>query len=284
MKRSLLILALLLAGVAGSGCSVRRLAVNGVTPALDQFVDALYAEPDPALARTAFETDLHLLQGLRRTHDKPRLAELEAMALTGYGLVFWEGQDNERAGALYLRARDVGLQLLGQDVFALDEETFQSWLAQRKPADLPALFWTAFPYGAWMNLNLDSQEALFTLPRVEAMVTRGLELDESYFFGAGHLFLGALACTRPRFVGGDPEAGLERFQAAARLTGPDFLLPKLFEARHYCPATLDEARFDEILTAARERRAELLRHPQALLNAWCLRQLDSLDAHREDLF
>jgi hypothetical protein len=267
-----------------SGCSVKRMAVDGVTPALDNFVAALYAEPDLELARTAFETDLHLIQGLRRTHDKPRLAELEATALTGYSLVCWEGVDNDRAGALYLRARSVGQGLLGQDVFVLEEEAFQTWLAARRPADLPALFWTAFPYGAWMNLNLDSQEALFFLPRVEAMIKRGLELDEAYFFGAGQLFLGALDCTRPRFVGGNPEAGLQRFQAAARLTGPDFLLPRLFEARHYCTATLDEARFDEILAEARARRDVLLRHPQALLNAWCLNQLDSLDAHRDELF
>lgn len=268
----------------GGGCSVKRLAIDGVTPALDNFVAALFAEPDPELARTAFETDLHLIQGLRRTHDNPRLAELEATALTGYALICWEGVDNQRAGALYLRARNVGQSLLGEDVFALEEEAFQAWLARRKAADLPALFWTAFPYGAWMNLNLDSQEALFTLPRVEAMVKRALELDEGYFFGAGHLFLGALDCTRPRFVGGNPEAGRERFRQAERLGGPDFLLPRLFEARHYCTATLDEARFDEILEQARARRADYLHQPQALLNSWCLRQLDSLDAHRGELF
>jgi hypothetical protein len=277
----------LLAGLVLFGlqaCSVKRMAVDGVTPALDNFMDALYAETDLRLARTAFEGDLHLIQGLRRTHDNPRLAELEATALTGYALVYWEGVDNWRAGDFYLRARRVGQQLLGTDPFALEEEAFQSWLVRRKPEDLPGLFWTAFPYGAWMNLNLDSQEALFLLPRVEAMVRRGLELDEGYFFGAGHLFLGALDCTRPRFVGGNPEAGRDRFHKARSLNGPDFLLPLLFEARHYCPATLDEARFDEILGQARARRAELLAHPQALLNVWCLDQLDSLDARRADLF
>ena len=277
-----LLLAVVLLGL--QACSVKRMAVDGVTPALDNFMAALYAEPDLRLARTAFENDLHLIQGLRRTHDNPRLAELEATALTGYGLVYWEGVDDARAGGFYQRARRVGLDLLGTDPFALEEEPFQAWLAGRGPRDLPGLFWTAFPYGAWMNLNLDSQEALFLLPRVEALVKRCLELDEGYFFGAGHLFLGALDCTRPRFVGGNPEAGRERFRQAQRLNGPDFLLPLLFEARHYCPASLDEARFDEILGLARSRRTELLAHPQALLNAWCLEQLDSLEARRGDLF
>ena len=273
-----------LTGLLLAGCSLQRVAVKGITPALDNFVAALYAEPDLELARGAFETDLHLLEGLRRTQDSPRLLELQATALTGYGLVYWEGVDDERACGFYLRARDLGLRLLGSDPFGLEEEAFQAWLKARGKSDLPALFWTAFPYGAWMNLNLDSQEAIFSLPRVEAMARRCLELDEGYFFGAGHLFLGALDCTRPRFVGGNPERGREHFQAAARLGGADFLLPLLFEARHYCPAALDEDRFDEILDEAGREPARFAAHPQALLNAWCLEQLQRLSECRGDLF
>jgi len=276
--------ALLLAALLAGGCSMQRMVVKGVTPALDHFVAALYAEPDLELARGAFESDIHLLDGLRRVRDGARLQELQAMAMTGYGLIYWEGVDDQRAGACYRRALDLGLGLLGLDPFALEEEAFQTWLAGTGRADLPALFWTAFPYGAWMNLNLDSQEALFFLPRVEAMTRRCLELDEGYFFGAGHLFLGALDCTRPRFVGGDPEAGRVHFRAAARLSGDGLLLPLLFEARHYCPAALDEERFDEILRVLDEDPARWSRHPQALLNTWCLEQLEQLAARREELF
>jgi len=278
------LLLLLLGLTLGQGCSISRVAVRGMTPALDNFVDALFAEPDLALARGAFEADLHLIAGLRRTSEQERLQELQAMALTGYALVYCEGEDNARAAHFYLRARDLGLDLLGTDPFLLEEEAFQSWLAARGKKDLPALFWTAFPYGAWMNLNLDSQEAIFRLPRVEAMVRRCLELDESYFFAAGHLFLGALDCTRPRFVGGDPDKGRARFQQADSLDGDHFLLPLLFEARHYCTASLDEERFDAILAVLEEDPAPYLRHPQALLNSWCLQQLRLLRDRREELF
>lgn len=265
-------------------CSLSRVAVRGVTPALDHFVEALFAEPDLQLARSAMETDLHLLDGLRRTHDQARLKELQAMACTGYALVYCEGEDNMRAGSLYLRARDLGLAMLGQDPFVLEEEAFQTWLAACGKQELPALFWTAFPYGAWMNLNLDSQEAIFRLPRVEAMVRRCLELDESTFFGAGHLFLGALDCTRPRFVGGDPDQGRQHFQRAAELEGELFLLPLLFEARHYCTASLDEERFDAIMEVLDQDPAPYLDHPQALLNRWCLRELAQLREQRSELF
>ena len=277
-------LVLLLPALLLGGCSMRRMAVKGLTPALDNFVAALYAEPDLELARGAFEADLHLIEGLRRTQDSPRLLELQATALTGYGLVYWEGVDNPRACAFYLRARDLGLRLLGAEPFAMEEEAFQTWLAAQDKTCLPGVFWTAFPYGAWMNLNLDSQEALFYLPRVEAMVNRCLALDEGYFFGAGHLFLGALDCTKPRLVGGDPDNGRAHFLAAAKLDGADFLLPLLFEARHYCPAALDEDRFDEILAEIEREPARFAAHPQALLNAWCLEQLRLLSEHRDELF
>jgi hypothetical protein len=274
-------LALLLAG-----CSLKGMAVRTLTPALDPFLAGLFAEGDLRLAEPALAVDLHLLEGLRRTRDNARLAELQAMALTGYALIFAESgpqADRERAGRLYLRARGIGIGLLGQDPFPLSEDAFRIWLEGRGPRELPGLFWSAFPYGAWMQLNLNSQEALFRLPRVEALVRHCLEIDEGYFHGSGHLFLGALDCLRPRLVGGDPERGRERFRRAAAVAGEDLLLPLLFEARYYCPATLDEERFDEIQAEA--AGFDLDRRPaERLLNAWVLRELAALAGRRGELF
>lgn len=282
-RRPFLHLLPLLALLALCGCSLKGAAVRTLTPALDPFIDGLFAEPDLALAEPAFAVDLHLLEGLRRTRDNARLAELQAMALTGSALLFAEGVDDERAGRLYLRARDNGLGLLGVDPFLMDEDGFRAWLARQGQETLPGLFWTAFPYGAWMQLNLASQEAIFRLPRVEAMIGRCLELDEGYFHGTGHLFLGALDCLRPRFVGGDPDKGRERFARGAAAGGPDLLLALLFEARYYCPAALDETRFDEILAGAADFDLES-RPDLRLLNAWALRELAGLAAKRGELF
>ncbi len=266
-----------------AGCG-KRLVVNQViTPALDPFVEGLFAEPDLELARGGFQTDLHLLEGLRRTKDNPRLAELQATALTGYALIYLESGQPERAGELYLRARRVGEELLGLDPFELKQPDFDAWLAGLDDKDHIACFWTAFPYGAWMQLNLDSQEALFRLPRVEAMIKRCLDWDESYFFAGVHLLLGAIDCMRPRFVGGNPDAGRERFQRAAELMDDSaFLLPLLFEARYYCPAALDEERFDELQAIARSHNAPA--HPYALLNSWALSVFEDLDSRRGELF
>ena len=81
---------LLLAGSLLAGCSLTGAAVRTLTPALDPFLEGLFAEGDLELAEPAFATDLHLLEGLRRTRDSARLAELQAMALTGYALLYAE--------------------------------------------------------------------------------------------------------------------------------------------------------------------------------------------------
>jgi hypothetical protein len=264
------------------GCSVKRGIVGVVTPGLDPFVEALFCESDLDIAKSAFETNIQMIDGLRRMGDNARLQELHAMAMTGYALIFVEATSVTRASALYLRARDVGLILLGTDPFAMNENDFSIWLEGIGPKNAPGLFWTAFSYGGWMNLNLNHPDALFFLPRVEAMVQRSLHLEEDAFFAVGHLFLGALDCTRPRFVGGNPAAGLEHFQRAASLADPNLLLSRLFDLRYYCPSTLDETRFDELMSEIESGEEGL---PESrLMNAWCKREALRLKAMRDDLF
>ncbi|MCB9474045.1 MAG: hypothetical protein H6678_09565 [Candidatus Delongbacteria bacterium] len=277
------LLAFLMLALLLSGCSIRRVGIRAVTPVLDDFVTALFAEPDLLLARTAFESDIKMIEGLRLSADSPRLRELHAMALTGYALIYCEGVDDARASRFYRRAHHVGLALLGSDPFALSQPEFDAWLAAVPAKQQSALFWTAFPYGAWMALNLAESEAVFRLPRVEAMIARASALDPDYFFGAGQLFEGAITCVKPRFVGGKPETGQALFQQAAAGPAHGLLLPLFFEARYYCPAALDEERFDQIQQEAAsfdfDARPEL-----RLLNQWAWEQILLLNTKRSDLF
>lgn len=277
-------LALLLAlALLVSGCSVRRMGVKAVTPVLDDFVSALFAEPDLALARSAFESDIKLIEGLRLSADSRRLQELHSMALTGYALIYCEGQDDARASRFYHRAFEVGRGMLDRDPFALPQPEFESWLAATKPAQQTALFWTAFPYGAWMALNLSESEATFNLPRVEQMLARCSELDPAYFFGAGELFAGAIACVKPAFIGGNAQAGREIFTRVGQGPARGLLLPLYFEARYYCPAALDESRFDAIL-AELEHFPPDTRPEFRLLNEWARVQILALGERRGELF
>jgi hypothetical protein len=266
-----------------SGCSYNRLATKMVSPAFDPFIESLFAEPDLELAKGAFEADIKMIEGLRLMHDTPELRLKNAMALFGYSFIYCDGIDNERAGKLYLRAKKIAMAEFDIDPFELKEDEFNIWLSELDKNDLPALFWTAFSYGSWMKINLASNEAAFKLPRVEAMVRQCLGFDESYFFAAGHLFLGALDCIKPRFIGGKPERGLEQFRRAGELSGQGLLLPLVFEAEFYCPATLNEARFDELRLSIGEARDN---EPEEfiLMNAFARRKMAELVSRRAELF
>ncbi|GAG59489.1 unnamed protein product, partial [marine sediment metagenome] len=52
-------------------------------------------------------------------------------------------------------------------------------------------------------LNLDNPRAIFDLPKVEALMKRVLELDETYYFAGAHLFFGSLFAARPAMFGGN---------------------------------------------------------------------------------
>ncbi len=280
-RRILRLLPPLLLALLLSGCSVKGLVTRQVTPVIDGMVESLFAEPDLQLARTAFEADIKLIEGLRRSLDSRELQVRQAMALAGYALLFCEGVDNERASRFYRRSLNVGLELLGEDPFERNQEDFEAWLVGME--DQEALFWTAFPYGAWMALNLSENEATFRLHRVEAMIARASELNPHYFFGAGDLFAGAIHCVKPRFIGGDPAAGQALFHAVGETASRGLLLPLYFEARYYCPASLDEERFDQILQSAEQY--DLSQRPDmALLNHWALEQIRALGEMRGELF
>jgi len=61
------------------------------------------------------------------------------------------------------------------------------------------------------------------------------------------------------------------------------LLARLYEAKYYCPAALDEQRFDELL--AEIRAFDSAAYPDhRLLNSYCLREVEGLAQRREELF
>ena len=177
--RSLCVTLLML--VLLTGCSLRQTAMRAVLPVFDDLVSALFAEPNLDLARPALASDIKLIEGLRVSNDSPRLAELNAMALTGYALFFCENESMQEAAALYQRATRAACELLEVDPYELSQEEFSSWLKEQD--SLPGLFWAAFPQGLYIRSQLNEPAALFRLPRVEQMLARTQELDPAYFHG-----------------------------------------------------------------------------------------------------
>jgi hypothetical protein len=65
--------------------------------------------------------------------------------------------------------------------------------SKKKTRDLPFLYWSAAALGLAISASLDDAAMLARLPEVEALMNRGLELDETWADGSFHQFKVQLA-------------------------------------------------------------------------------------------
>ncbi len=246
------------------GCSLQRMALHTTTGLMVHGVDAIYRETDLEIARTAIASNLKLLEGFLDADPKnTRLLALLTQGFASYSLAFLEDEAPERASALYLRARDYGFRWLQttpafRDGIPEQQKAFEARLQKIRKKDLPALFWTAFAWGGWVNLNRDRPRAVFELNLVKAMMQRVLELDEGFFFGSAHLFFGSILGSIPRMLGGDPEKANEHFRRAVQLSEGKFLMAYVYQARYYAATTLNDSLFDQYLNRVLQAQVDIL--------------------------
>lgn len=285
MRRVIFLLSALL---LMSGCSLQKIALKTTSGLFSYGMDALYAEPDLGIAEIAVASNLKLLEGFHLADPKNKnLLEMLTQGYASFSLAFLEETEPERASAIYLRARDFGFHRLGMTKafkggIPAREEDFVKRLPLLGKSDLPALFWTAFAWAGWVNLNRDDPQAIFDLSKVKAMMNRVLELDEGFFFGGAHLFWGSINGSIPRMLGGDPEKARESFEHVIELTDGKFLIAYVYYARYYAVSTLDEALFDDLLNKVLAAPMDILPGYE-LMTSLAKRQAESLLAQKDDL-
>ncbi len=226
--------------------STRDVLVRGRASTLD--------EPDYDLAHEAAPAQLKLIEGL--IASAPRDRALRRLAAEGFGggaFLFYEDSAPARAKGLYLRGRDHALAALAlKPAFrGLADKTlddFEKAVASATKDDVPDLFWAGFGWAGEINLSKDDAAALADLPKATALMQRVLELDPSFHFAGADLFYGIYYASRPPILGGSPQKALEHFSAAQRLTGDQYLLAPVLEARWYAVAIQDKDLFKQLLT------------------------------------
>jgi hypothetical protein len=152
-----------------------------------------------------------------------------------------------------------------------------------KRDDVPALFWTANAWASYINLNIDDVRALADIPKVQLIMRRVLDLDETYYYGGPHLFYGILAASRAPTLGGEPLKAREHFEACLRINEHKFLLAKYFYARTYAVQVQDRELFcrclQDILADSSDSLPEL-----RLANKIAKKKACHLLARADDLF
>jgi hypothetical protein len=175
--------------------------------------------------------------------DNKRLLITAAQSYASYASAFIQDEDKAYAITLYAKAKEYALRALEQNGFknplSRPFDDFETGLQKMGPKDVPYLFWAASCWGSWISLNMRSMEAMAELPRVEVMMKRVLVLDEAFYYGGAHIFMGVLEASKPRIAGGDLNRARDHFLKAIELGDGSFLMAKVYYANYYAKKAFD---------------------------------------------
>lgn len=271
-----------------TGC-IQTIAVRSVGGIVEEGYDALTEESDLQFAEQALPANIKLLEVmLKNDPDNERLLRLCAEGYASYALGFVEDVDVERARVFYLRGRDYGLRILEQDknvkkALERSADDLKAALAKKSKDFVPAVFWTAFPWGGYLNITLTDTEAIAAIPKLEVMMNFVAEKDSAFYYGGAHLFLGTLYGSRSRFLGGNPDKSKEHFETALRLNQGKFLMSHVYYAKSYAFQTQNEELFDELLKHVESASLDILPNFR-LGNAIAKKKAKMLMQMKEELF
>lgn len=240
----------LLAAVLLAGCTGEQFLVRSSVGLAKLGAVALQEEEDLALAEEATAAQLKLAEGmLKADPTNPDLLLLLSQGFGGYAFAFVEPEDPERASAFYRRGLGYGWRLINRHpgltstLAGDDEAEVRSALADLSSDAVPGLFWTAYNWAGWINLSRDNPAALADYWKVEAMMKRTLELDETYYDGGPHLFFIVALSSRPAMLGGNLAKAKEHYERVVELTEGRFLLAHVLFAAYYAVQAQDKGLF-----------------------------------------
>jgi len=277
-----------LTAILFSGC-VQTMAIRTMGGIMDYGLEAFNEEGDLQLAGSALGSNLKLVEALiKGDPDNEKLLLMAAQGFNAYALAFAEDDSVERARVFYLRGRDYALRVLMRNQRireALDKDmsALQAALKTLSKDDVPAVFWTAFGWGSYINISRSDIGAMADLPKVLAMMEFVRENDPQFYHGGPYLILGSIEGSVPRVLGGKPEKAKEYFERALAINGGKFLLTYVYYAKTYAVQEQNQELFESLLTKVDEASLDIL--PAARLpNAIAKKKAKLLRSHINDLF
>jgi len=209
---------------------------------------------DIDLVRDSMPIGLLQLDGfIEASPDDKFLLATAAENYHAYAFFFVEPGNKDASEGLYLRSRNYAFRALNQtEAFkeAADGslEDFTRSLESFEKEDVPALYWAAASWLAWMRVSHSSGlDSMIAFPKIEAMMDRMLVLDEIYNYGAVHVLMGAYYSSMPESLGGNYDEVASHFNEAFEISESKYLLWHVFYAQYYTYAVQDKKLFIETL-------------------------------------
>ena len=238
-----------------SGCMPpKHMIIQSMNPIMNDMNLAINRNPDVDTVRDAMPAGLIQLDGFITSAPNNTLLLTAAEAYFGYTFAFVEENDRERAGFLYLKARNYALRALvgaGESSVRFVDQPLDALTVSLKGfgrGDAPALYWSASCWMAWAGLNVNKPEVLVAIPKIEAMLLQCVELDETFYHGGAHAALGAFYASRAKVIGGDPDKARAHFKRAFEISDSKVLFFHLLYAQYYCYQIQDRDLYEKTLS------------------------------------
>ena len=252
-------------------CATSKTMTVGATASLlEDIAKSAYRQSDLRLIREGMPSYLMLIDGMvEAVPDNERLLISAAQGYASFASAFIQDEDKDYAKVLYTRAKDYALRALEQigikDPVSIRFDAFEEALTALDRKDVPYIFWAASCWGNWINLSQGSIEALAELPRVELMMKKVLDLDEGFYYGGAHIFMGILNGSKPKMAGGNLNRGREHFLKALELGRGEYLMTYIYYADYYAKKSFDKELYVSTLETALKTPADI-RPDLTLLN------------------
>jgi hypothetical protein len=250
IMRLIRLITILLTMLAVTGCA------SFVSSASSKFADnlsnAILNQDDPETVEAGMPSYLLLTDSLIEGDPQNENMLLAGSKLYGaYAAAFIK--EPERAKRLARKARDYSDRALCVhdvhlcNVMEKPFDDFAAAIATLKAGDVPLLYVSGTAWAGWIQANSSDWNAIASLPKVKALMTRSVELDETYNHGEGHVYLGVFATLLPPALGGKPDEGRVHFERAIALSAGRDLMAKVEYARRYARITYDRPLHDRLL-------------------------------------
>jgi hypothetical protein len=269
------------------GCS--SLSIQMAAPMVESQYASINEETDPVLAEQAIPASLKMLEGLlREDPENESLLKKLSEGFCGYAFSFVEDTNPDRASRLYLRGRGFAERLLMADgapenLAGQNLEQFKGTVKALNAEHLHGLYWMGQCWAGWLMLNLDDLQAFIAISKVEAILQRALELDESYHYAGPHMLLGAFYGGRSKMLGGNSDKARSHFEKCLELTQHKFLMAQVLYAKTYAVQMQDPALFKKLLAEVMDAPADILPEQQ-LGSAVAKQKAEKLLESTDDLF
>ncbi len=282
------LLLFLILTVPAACISNKEMTVGSTATLLEEISKSANKQSDLRVIREGMPAYLMLIDGMvEAVPENARLLLVAAQAYASFASAFIEDKDQDYARVLFAKAKEYALRSLIirgiKEPVSKPFSKFEGAVNALDKDDVPYMFWSATCWGSWIRLNLGSIAAVAQLPRVEVLMKRVLVLDEQFYYGGPHLFMGILFASRPAIAGGDLEKAHHHFQKALAFSKDAFLMTRVYFASHYARKKFDKKLFVASLQQVLDTPADKI--PQlTLLNTVAHQRAVELLAQTDDLF